>query len=213
MYTITRVKGPAAGTVRRSPVQARSRTRMTRVLDVTAALVDERGPEAVTTGLIAQRAGVSIGWLYGFFPNRETIFDAVVARSFDKVAPIAERVHAERVGDDWPTALTAVIRALFDFYRTEPGFRVLWFSRFQSTEMLEVNRANDLAATRDSYERLARHGLRLAQQHQELAMHLVIGIIDKGLDLAFRIDPAGDPAIVRETAAAAIAYLESCARS
>jgi hypothetical protein len=37
---------------------------------------------------------------------------------------------------------------------------------------------------------------------------MVIGIIDKGLDLAFRIDPAGDRNIVSETVSAVVAYLE-----
>ena len=64
------------------------------MLDTAAQLVDELGPEAVTTASIAAAAGVSIGWLYDFFPNRESVFDAVVERSFEKVTPIAEAVHA-----------------------------------------------------------------------------------------------------------------------
>jgi AcrR family transcriptional regulator len=181
---------------------------LTRVLDAAAALVDELGPELVTTGLIAQRAGVSIGWLYDFFPNREAIFDAVVARSLDRVMPLAERVHADRSGEDWRVVLGAVVDELFEFYRREPGFRVLWFSRFQTVEMRETNWANDLAGARDAYERLARHGLRLTGIEPELALHLVIGIIDKGLELAFRLDRLGDGRATKETSAAAVAYLE-----
>ncbi|MEA3185327.1 MAG: hypothetical protein QOJ74_1804, partial [Ilumatobacteraceae bacterium] len=37
--------------------------------------------------MIAKTAGVSIGWLYDFFPNRESIFDEIVSRSLDKVTP------------------------------------------------------------------------------------------------------------------------------
>src|SRR5215213_8225116 len=123
--------------VRKLPVQARSRERVERVLDTAAKLVDELGPDAVTTASIAAAAGVSIGWLYDFFPNRESIFDAVVERSFEKVSPMA--------GADWRDALEAVVWALFRFYRDEPGFRVLWFSRFQSPAMIERNRQLDLA--------------------------------------------------------------------
>lgn len=202
--------GPVATrpNVRRRPVQARSRVRVERVLDAATRLVDQHGPETVTTAMIAAEAGVSIGWLYDFFPNREAVFDAVVARSIDAVTPIAERVHAEHPDDEWRDALAAVIWALFDFYRSDPGFRVLWFSRFQSTAMVTANRDHDLAATAGALERLARHGLRLTGVDPERALHLVIGIIDKGLDLAFRIDPAGDAEIVGETVAAATAYLE-----
>jgi AcrR family transcriptional regulator len=158
--------------------------------------------------MIAKAAGVSIGWLYDFFPNRESIFDEIVSRSLDKVTPIAEAVHAARPDDDWREVLGAVIEALFVFYQVEPGFRVLWFSRFQSTAMIEVNREHDLEGATAAYQRLSRPGLDLVGVNPELSLHLVIGIIDKGLDLAFRIDPAGDRHIVAETAAAVVAYLE-----
>lgn len=178
------------------------------MLDTAARLVDEVGPEAITTGMIAKAAGVSIGWLYDFFPNRESIFDAVVANSLDKVTPIAEAVHDARPADDWRDVLGAVVEALFDFYQVEPGFRVLWFSRFQSAAMIEVNREHDLAGAAGAYERLHRHGLDVVGISPERALHLVIGIIDKGLDLAFRIDPAGDRQIAVETVTAAVAYLD-----
>jgi len=199
---------PPRGSARRLPAQDRSRRRVEHVLDTAALLVDDVGPDVVTTGMIAKVAGVSIGWLYDFFPNRESIFDAVVSRSLDKVTPVAEAVHAARPDDDWREVLRAVVEALFDFYQSEPGFRVLWFSRFQSTTMLEVNRENDLAGATGAYERLTRNGLELAGISPERALHLVIGIVDKGLDLAFRIDPLGDRGIVDETVTASIAYLE-----
>jgi len=199
---------PTASRPRRLPLQARSQRRVAHVLDVAARLIDQVGPEAVTTGMIAKAAGVSIGWLYDFFPNRESIFDAIVATSLDKVTPIAEAVHESRPDDDWREVLGAVVDALFVFYQVEPGFRVLWFSRFQSAAMIEVNREHDLAGAIGAYHRLARHGLDLVGISPERALHLVIGIIDKGLDLAFRIDPEGDRQIVDETVSAVVAYLE-----
>jgi AcrR family transcriptional regulator len=198
--------------LRRVPVQDRSRRRVDHVLDTAARLVDELGPDAVTTASIAAEAGVSIGGLYDFFPNRESIFDAVVERSFDKVSPIADAVHASMPGADWRPALEAVVWALFDFYRDEPGFRVLWFSRFQSPAMIERNRQLDLAGVGRAYERMHAHGLDLAGVNPEHAAHLVIGIIDKGLDLAFLIDPEGNPDVITQTIVAAIAYLERYAR-
>jgi AcrR family transcriptional regulator len=193
---------------RKVPVQARSRERVERVLDTAAQLVDELGPEAVTTASIAAAAGVSIGWLYDFFPNRESVFDAVVERSFEKVTPIAESVHASMPAADWRETLEAVVWTLFDFYRDEPGFRVLWFSRFQSAAMVARNRQLDLAGVGRAYERMHRRGLELVGVDPEHAIHLVIGIIDKGLDLAFLLDPEGDRDLIDQTIVAAIAYLE-----
>ncbi len=193
---------------RRVPTQQRSRARMASVLDAAAELIDEIGPDAITTALIASRAGVSVGWLYDFFPNREAVYEAVMARSIANVTPIADRVHAEHADRPWREGLCAVIDALVGFYRTDPGFRVLWFSRFQSAQMIQENVSHDLAEARAALSRLERSGLRLRGVDPDTAMHLVVGIVDKGLDLAFRLDPTGDPLIIDETKAAVCAYLE-----
>lgn len=193
---------------RRLPTQQRSRARMAGVLDAAAELIDEIGPDAITTALIATRAGVSVGWLYDFFPNREAVYEAVMARSIANVTPIADRVHTEYADRPWREGLCAVIDALVSFYRTDPGFRVLWFSRFQSAQMIQENVSHDLAEARAALSRLERSGLRLGGVDPDTAMHLVVGIVDKGLDLAFRLDPSGDPGIIDGTKAAVCAYLE-----
>lgn len=202
---VTRSEGRASA--RRRPMQERSRARVVTVLDVTAELLDELGPDGVTTALIAERADVSIGWLYDFFPNREAVFDAVMARSIECVTPIVERVHAEMAGRQWDEVLCAVIDALFAFYRSDPGFRVLWFSRFQSAQMVATNVRHDIDDAQLAFARLEKNGLRLRGVDPEVAMHLTIGMIDKGLDMAFRLDAAGHPAIVEETKTAICAYL------
>lgn len=193
---------------RRLPTQQRSRVRVAAVLDAAAELIDEIGPDAITTALIASRAGVSVGWLYDFFPNREAVYEAVMARSIATVTPIADRVHQEHADRPWNEGLCAVIDALVAFYRTDPGFRVLWFSRFQSAQMIQENASHDLAEARAALGRLERAGLRLRGVDPDTAMHLVVGIVDKGLDLAFRLDPTGDPLIIEETKSAVCAYLE-----
>ena len=147
------VVGSDDSAARRVPTQQRSRARVAAVLDAAAALIDEIGPDAITTALIASRAGVSVGWLYDFFPNREAVYEAVMARSIANVTPIADRVHAEYADRPWREGLCAVIDALVGFYRTDPGFRVLWFSRFQSAQMIQENVSHDLAEARRSEER------------------------------------------------------------
>jgi AcrR family transcriptional regulator len=132
----------------------------------------------------------------------------VVERSFEKVTPIAEAVHASMPTADWRETVKAVVWTLFDFYRDEPGFRVLWFSRFQSAAMVARNRQNDLAGVGRMYERLHRRGLDLVGVDPEHAIHLLTGIIDKGLDLAFLLDPDGDRDLIDQAIVAAIAYLD-----
>jgi len=65
---------------RKTPRQARSLATVEVILDATARLLVDEGYEQATTNRIAERAGVSIGSLYQYFPNRESVVAAVAHR-------------------------------------------------------------------------------------------------------------------------------------
>jgi len=66
--------------VRAIPKTSRGERRVTMILDAAADLIAEVGYDAVTTNAIALRAGTSIGSLYQFFPNKETLVQALAER-------------------------------------------------------------------------------------------------------------------------------------
>jgi len=69
-------------TPRNTPRQARSRTRVQHILDVTERLVLAHGYDSINTNLIASESGVPIGTLYHYYSNKYAIFADVVKRSF-----------------------------------------------------------------------------------------------------------------------------------
>src|SRR5260370_1341413 len=77
---------PEETQMRRQPKQARSQQRVDHLLNVAALIFEEVGYAAATTNAIAARAGVPIGSLYQFFPNKEAIMDALVERYLDELA-------------------------------------------------------------------------------------------------------------------------------
>jgi AcrR family transcriptional regulator len=62
---------------RRTPRQERSRQLVDAVREAGRLILEEEGPEALTTTRIAERAGVSVGSLYQYFENREAILEAI----------------------------------------------------------------------------------------------------------------------------------------
>lgn len=69
-------KGRSGLQRRRQPRQQRARHTVEAILQATRELVDAKGFDAVTTRMIAKRAGVSIGSLYQYFPTYESILFA-----------------------------------------------------------------------------------------------------------------------------------------
>src|SRR3989304_375194 len=62
----------------RGPKQERGRRRVALILNTAAEVFAEMGYEAATTIKIAERANISVGSLYQFFPNKDAIVRALV---------------------------------------------------------------------------------------------------------------------------------------
>jgi AcrR family transcriptional regulator len=67
-------------TARKSPRQARSRATVEAIIEATAQVLVREGYERFTTTRAAERAGVSIGSLYQYFPNKTSLTCAVIER-------------------------------------------------------------------------------------------------------------------------------------
>lgn len=197
---------------RRAPRQERSRERIATILDVTAALVDEIGPDLVTTTLIAERAGISVGSIYTYFEDRSAVFDAAVERSITVLYDAVGQARIGAAGLPWIDGCFAVVDCLVEHYRTQPGFQRLWFSPHLSPVMIDAMRRSDEMQAQRLVEQLHDRGIRLDCADPVSAMRMYVGIIDKGLELAFRAHPAGDPAAIAETKQVIRHYLEAYMR-
>ena len=99
--------------------------RLTALLDAAAAVVDEIGFERLTTAMVAERAGASIGTVYRYFPDRIALLQALAARNMHRIlARVSDEITDER-HETWLTACAAAFDVLIEAYRTEPAFRGL----------------------------------------------------------------------------------------
>ncbi|WP_411698489.1 TetR/AcrR family transcriptional regulator [Conyzicola sp.] len=111
--------------LRNEPVQARSTARLAALMDAAAAVVDEIGYERLTTAMVAERAGASIGTVYRYFPDRIAVLQALGARNLERALSRVADEAANSDHDDWASALNASLEILIEAFRTEPGFRSL----------------------------------------------------------------------------------------
>ena len=146
-----------ASLLRNEPVQARSSARLTGLLDAAAGLIDEQGYERLTTAMVAERAGASIGTVYRYFPDRIAVLDALALRCLQRLALRWDEALA--AAGDAPTApVDSLLDSLVDLHRTEPGFRAVRFgerSDADAAPALAGQLAEALAARSDRVDAAA----------------------------------------------------------
>ena len=88
---------PERATTQKTPVQSRSAASVDAMLEATLQVLVAVGKERLTTTRVAERAGVSVGTLYQYFPNKSSLLQATLRRHFDGVtAAILEVCASER---------------------------------------------------------------------------------------------------------------------
>src|SRR5579875_3230843 len=81
---------------RKLPVQARSAASVDAILQATIQVLLRAGKERLTTTRVALRAGVSVGTLYQYFPNKSALLQAVLRRHLNEVTETVEIVCREQ---------------------------------------------------------------------------------------------------------------------
>jgi AcrR family transcriptional regulator len=84
---------------RKSPVQARSAATVNAILEATIQVLLQMGKERLTTTKVARRAGVSVGTLYQYFPNKTAMLRAALKRHMDEITEAIELVCHEQKGN------------------------------------------------------------------------------------------------------------------
>jgi AcrR family transcriptional regulator len=115
----------AGAPIRVEPVQARSTARVNALLDAASATMHDFGYEQLTTAMVAERAGASIGTVYRYFPDRVAVLNAVAARNLDQVRTALRSAFEERKPSDIPQAIDVLVETLVELFRIEKGFRSL----------------------------------------------------------------------------------------
>lgn len=193
--------------VRTEPIQERSAARVDALLDAAAEVVDEIGFDRLTTAMVAERAGASIGTVYRYFPDRIVLLQALRDRAIERYRiAIVDRIASSKPAT-WLDAVESAIDAFVGMFHKERGFRII---RFADAERGPV--------TPEVAPRVGFFALRLADilaaeyelpDGDEFSFHLdiVVEIVDALINRAFLLDPAGDERFIKEAHVVVRRYL------
>ena len=181
----------ASALIRNEPVQARSTARLAALLDAAAAVVDEIGYERLTTAMVAERAGASIGTVYRYFPDRIAVLQSLAARNVERVGDRAVELIRDSTSESWLAAMTSVFQMLTEAFRSEPGFASLRLGDVLDLRPAEGAPHNTVASDRMFDALLERYSLK-ADAGARHAFRSAIEVSDALLARAFARDQRGD---------------------
>ncbi|TPJ73746.1 TetR/AcrR family transcriptional regulator [Mesorhizobium sp. B2-7-1] len=139
----------AIASPRRSPSQQRSRERVERMLAAASALIAEQGSDAMRMGEVAERAGVSIGSLYQFFPDKRAIVWALAERyTAESQACISAALKDVGDAEGFKSAFSELVDIYYQLFLAEPVIRDVW----SGTQADKALRALELADSRANAE-------------------------------------------------------------
>ncbi len=191
--------------LRNEPVQARSTARLSRLLDSAAEVIDEIGYERLTTAMVAERAGASIGTVYRYFPDRIALLQALSVRATADFIDEVSDVIRDQSHSTWQQAFDAVLYALERAFASQPGFRSV---RFGDVLDLRPVESSNMALVAESVASALASRFELKSKGLERQVEVALLLADALFARAFSIAPKGDAAFVSAARAAARGHLQ-----
>ncbi|MFB2597318.1 TetR/AcrR family transcriptional regulator [Herbiconiux sp. P17] len=195
----------STGQVRNEPVQARSSERIGALLDAASAVVAEVGIERLTTAMVAERAGASIGTVYRYFPDRIAVLSAMSLRGFERFL----RLGVENLERVQPTTVAGVLDSLIDasiqLHRTEPGYTSIRLS--DQIALPDVEDGTAAARVATPLAAILVDQLGVDEDGLAARLDIALTIADALLVRAFLGAPEGDEAAIGAARGVVAGYL------
>jgi AcrR family transcriptional regulator len=113
---------------RRQPQQRRARHTVEAVLDAVVRILKREGFARVTTNRVAAVAGVSIGSVYQYFPDKRAIFVALHERHVKAIDRMVEAKLLEHAASPLDTLLRAMVEAMIEAHEGDPELYELLYA-------------------------------------------------------------------------------------
>jgi len=196
-------------TPRKRPRQDRSRATVETVLEATARVLVKRGFDGLTTNLVAEAAGVSIGSLYQYFPNKAALVAALIEQHVDHMTSmmLSELTRVARLPAT--EAIRSVVELLIRAHAVEPELhrvlteqvpRVGRMAKLREVEAISHRMVAGLLATRKA---------ELAIDDPDMAAFVLVSALEAITHRASLFAPEllHDPRLIDETCTMVRRYL------
>ncbi|WP_409491186.1 TetR/AcrR family transcriptional regulator [Amycolatopsis sp. cmx-11-12] len=163
---------------RKQPRQVRAELTRQRILAAAAHIFAEYGYAAGTTNRIAERARISIGSLYQYYPNKDAILAELLTRHLDGDRGTATLRRYKESPDSLETIIREFVRAVIDNHLDDPELlRIMFEQAPRSAELLERVTRVEWEMITDLHELLLAHP-EVRVQDKDTAARLVSSTVE-----------------------------------
>ena len=163
---------------RKTPKQMRSQGMVDAILEATTRILKKRGYSETNTNMIAEVAGVSVGSIYQYFPNKESIIATLHQRHALQMRDIMIHVLSRSENKTLREAMKALVKAHIEAHMVEPELHHILEIQFP---FLHFQKDNNIA-DHDFHNRvqtlLEKHRHEIRRPNLELAVYIVIRMIN-----------------------------------
>jgi AcrR family transcriptional regulator len=125
-------------TPRKQPKQDRSQATVEAILTATAHILAESGAEKFTTNRVAELAGVSIGSLYQYFPNKKALLFALAQQQAEQMLQLAQQ-HLTNVENlTIPEVIQQIVRAAIAAHSVNPRLHQVLHQQMSRDQVMPV---------------------------------------------------------------------------
>jgi len=122
---------------RKHATQGRSRATVDALIEATARILVTDGFDKASTNRIAEKAGVSVGSLYQYFPGKEALFTAVMKRHSQELMQVVRSALAEAEALPMEQAVRTIVAAAIEAHRIDPKLHRVLAEQISRTGRLE----------------------------------------------------------------------------
>ena len=194
---------------RKRPKQARSRITVEAIVEASAQVLERDGYDALTTASVAERAGVSIGSLYQYFPDKAAVVGALVEGRLGEEVTVMRAALREAVGLPLAEATDRVVGAFVGLFAREPGQTAALIEASTQVAWAPVlqDLLDQLVAAVSSHLRSRTEGGDGVEAAAHVAVFAVFGVVMRAM--LVRPDLLRDGTVLREAQALVRGYLSA----
>jgi AcrR family transcriptional regulator len=196
-------------TPRKRPRQERSRATVDTILLATARVLVKHGFDGLTTNLVADTAGVSIGSLYQYFPNKAALVGALIEKHVEEMTSMVLSELARVASLPMAGAIRSVIELMIRAHAVEPELHRVLTEQVPRVGRMAKLREIDQMSHRMVAGLLAHRRDELAIEDPDMTAFVLVSSIEAITHRAALFAPEllGDPRLIDETCTMVRRYL------